>query len=65
MTTFSDKEKLAIAQCFSGEAGIIALAALSRFAEADQADFIQKPRLLYYLQGRRSVICKIKEVIAK
>ena len=65
MTTFSDKEKLAIAQCFSTEAGTIALAALSRFAEADHADFIQNPRLMDYLQGRRSVICQIKEVLNK
>lgn len=65
MTTFSDKEKLAIAQCFSGETGALALAALSRFAEADHADFIQNPRLMDYLQGRRSVICQIKEVLDK
>lgn len=58
----SEKEKLALANCFSSENGIIALAALERFAEADKADFIQNPRLMDYLQGRRSVICLIKEV---
>lgn len=65
MSSFTEKETLAIAQCFSTEAGMIALAALSRFAEADHADFIQNPRLMDYLQGRRSVICQIKEVLDK
>ena len=48
---------------FHSDDGVIVLRHLAEFAHADSADFCNDPRKDAYLQGRRSVVLEIRNII--
>lgn len=48
---------------FSSGDGVIALRHLAEFARADSAEFCNDPRKDAYLQGRRSVVLEIRNIM--
>ena len=48
---------------FSSDDGVIVLRHLASFAHADDADYCQDPRKDAYLQGRRSVVLEIRNIM--
>ena len=50
---------------FSSDDGVVVMRYLARFAHADDADFCNDPRKDAYLQGRRSVVLEIRNIMNK
>ncbi|MBQ6352031.1 MAG: hypothetical protein IJJ28_02035 [Lentisphaeria bacterium] len=48
---------------FSSDDGVIVLRHLAEFAHADDADFCNDPLKDAYLQGRRSVVLEIRNIM--
>ena len=48
---------------FSSDDGVIVMRYLAKFARADDADFCNDPRKDAYLQGRRSVVLEIRNIM--
>lgn len=48
---------------FSSDDGVVVMRYLARFARADDADFCNDPRKDAYLQGRRSVVLEIRNIM--
>lgn len=48
---------------FSSDDGVVVLRYLAKFARADDADFCNDPRKDAYLQGRRSVVLEIRNIM--
>lgn len=58
------KEKRSLfLKVFLSPEGQVVLRELAEFARADEADYCQDPRKEAYYQGRRSVICEIRNTI--
>ena len=48
---------------FSSDDGVIVLRYLAEFSRADEAEFCNDPRKDAYLQGRRSVVLEIRNIM--
>jgi hypothetical protein len=58
-----DKKRAIFQNVFCTGDGQIVLECLAEFARADEAEFCNDPRMEAYLQGRRSVICEIRNTL--
>jgi hypothetical protein len=58
-----DKKRHYFQKVFTSDEGQKVLLMLAEFAHADDADFCQDPRKDAYMQGRRSVILEIRNII--
>ena len=52
-----------VLKVFSSDDGVIVLRYLAAFARADEAEFCNDPRKDAYLQGRRSVVLEIRNIM--
>lgn len=52
-----------VLKVFSSDDGVIVLRYLAEFARADEAEYCLDPRKDAYLQGRRSVVLEIRNMM--
>ena len=58
-----EKVRNCVKRIFSTDEGAVVLAYLAKFAYADSADYCSDPRKDAYLQGRRSVVLAIRNIM--
>lgn len=63
MDTRQQKIRGAYLKVFSSDDGATVLQHLAEFARADSAEFCNDPRKDAYLQGRRSVVLEIRNIM--
>lgn len=52
-----------VLKVFSSDDGVIVMRYLAEFSRADEAEFCNDPRKDAYLQGRRSVVLEIRNIM--